>query len=216
MDFKKFEYERKVLEALLACSMVPGSYDKKFVRSVHNLLANDEDATLSPKQRVCVWRIGKKYRRQLGENRMREAGQNLVGLVEANWDALHEGVGIKGERGRFESQLSLEPDDWTTRLVYADWLEEHGESILSDGQRWQAANKKYPALMPSASYRLSYSTVERGYRHRWIMVDVSEVKEPCHLCPNVWSGTLESYGGGRIMAEQLLAARIKELGIGRA
>ncbi len=38
------------------------------------------------------------------------------------------------------------PDDWDSRLVYADWLEDEGLSVLATGQRWQAAHKRHPAV----------------------------------------------------------------------
>lgn len=40
--------------------------------------------------------------------------------------------------------LMLNPEDWTLRLVYADYLEEHGFLVNAKGQRWQAENKKTP------------------------------------------------------------------------
>lgn len=43
----------------------------------------------------------------------------------------------------FESHLEQHPDDWQFRLVYADWLVEHGEPIRANGQRWQVENKTY-------------------------------------------------------------------------
>lgn len=47
-------------------------------------------------------------------------------------------------RDHFESLLDQNPADWTTRIIYADWLEENGEPVLAAGQRWQAINKVYP------------------------------------------------------------------------
>jgi uncharacterized protein (TIGR02996 family) len=44
----------------------------------------------------------------------------------------------------FQTHLEQSPDDWEMRLVYADWLEERGESIQANGQRWQVEHKKYP------------------------------------------------------------------------
>ncbi len=43
----------------------------------------------------------------------------------------------------FEAHLEHHPDGWEMRLVYADWLEEQGESLLANGQRWQVENGKY-------------------------------------------------------------------------
>ncbi len=43
----------------------------------------------------------------------------------------------------FIVRLDEQPYDWHTRLVYADWLEERGEAILANGQRWMVANQKF-------------------------------------------------------------------------
>ena len=40
--------------------------------------------------------------------------------------------------------LEKRPDDWETRKVFSDWLEEVGELVLSVGQRYQIRCKKYP------------------------------------------------------------------------
>ncbi len=43
----------------------------------------------------------------------------------------------------FEKRLNRRPDDWVTRAVYADWLDENGDSQLARAQRWMAASKCY-------------------------------------------------------------------------
>ncbi len=48
------------------------------------------------------------------------------------------------DQAAFEAHLDQHPDDWTHRLVYADWLDEHGHDVLADGQRWQAKHQKHP------------------------------------------------------------------------
>jgi uncharacterized protein (TIGR02996 family) len=44
----------------------------------------------------------------------------------------------------FEERLELNPADWTTRIIYADWMEEQGDHIAARGQRWMARHKKRP------------------------------------------------------------------------
>lgn len=46
----------------------------------------------------------------------------------------------------FQTHLEQSPNDWGARLVYADWLEERGESIRANGQRWQVENGKHAQL----------------------------------------------------------------------
>jgi uncharacterized protein (TIGR02996 family) len=45
----------------------------------------------------------------------------------------------------FEQALDERPDDWTLRLVYADWLDDQGEHALARAQRWLAQEHKCPA-----------------------------------------------------------------------
>jgi uncharacterized protein (TIGR02996 family) len=46
------------------------------------------------------------------------------------------------ERDAFLAALAANEDDVTTRLVYADWLDEHGEHEEADRQRkWPAAKQ---------------------------------------------------------------------------
>jgi uncharacterized protein (TIGR02996 family) len=47
----------------------------------------------------------------------------------------------------FESILDQNPSDWDTRLLYADWLEEQGQHIRANGQRWQAKWEKCPEYL---------------------------------------------------------------------
>lgn len=44
----------------------------------------------------------------------------------------------------FEALLDEYPHDWEMRLVYADWLDEIGETVKANGQRWQAMERKTP------------------------------------------------------------------------
>jgi uncharacterized protein (TIGR02996 family) len=41
--------------------------------------------------------------------------------------------------------LTDAPDDWQTRLILADWYEEHGEDDKAHAQRWMVENQKHPA-----------------------------------------------------------------------
>jgi len=44
----------------------------------------------------------------------------------------------------FWRALEADPADWDLRLVFADWLEDHGEEVLAAGQRWQAHARQKP------------------------------------------------------------------------
>jgi uncharacterized protein (TIGR02996 family) len=49
------------------------------------------------------------------------------------------GTPTRGDREAFERQLAEMPGDDTTRLVFADWLDEHGNPKGAERQRWLAA-----------------------------------------------------------------------------
>lgn len=44
----------------------------------------------------------------------------------------------------FERQLDTNPRDWLCRLVYADWLDEQGETGAAAAQRYMTANEVTP------------------------------------------------------------------------
>lgn len=44
----------------------------------------------------------------------------------------------------FSQHLDTHPEDWTTRLVYADWLEEQGRYAEAECQRWMVRKKRKP------------------------------------------------------------------------
>lgn len=54
------------------------------------------------------------------------------------------------ELEQFDAALGADPADAGLRLVFADWLEEHGFPLLAAVQRRRVAEKCYPFLMESA------------------------------------------------------------------
>jgi uncharacterized protein (TIGR02996 family) len=44
----------------------------------------------------------------------------------------------------FDAGLDRRPADWELRLVAADWLEEHGDTLGAECLRWQARFRKRP------------------------------------------------------------------------
>lgn len=55
--------QRKMIDALLCCTFLPGSFDKRFIRSLD---WQEEDYKLSDKQAVYLRRVFIRYRRQHG------------------------------------------------------------------------------------------------------------------------------------------------------
>ena len=47
-------------------------------------------------------------------------------------------------RAAFEEMLDAKPADWTTRIIFADWLEEQGDHVAARGQRWMVRHRKKP------------------------------------------------------------------------
>ncbi len=48
------------------------------------------------------------------------------------------------ENTDFEAMLDADPTDQTTRLIYSDWLLEHGDTVYANGLRWIAENERNP------------------------------------------------------------------------
>jgi hypothetical protein len=53
------------IRALNACSMLPGSYDKRFARALETKAAVNPEAALSEKQDAYLSQLIHKYRRQI-------------------------------------------------------------------------------------------------------------------------------------------------------
>lgn len=58
--------ERAKAQALARCRLLPGSFDKRFIRTVNYLAANSPDHVLTEKQRWLLDVMVHRYRRQLG------------------------------------------------------------------------------------------------------------------------------------------------------
>lgn len=56
--------------------------------------------------------------------------------------------------------LDEDPNDWSLRAIYADWLEEQGRDGEAAGQRWMIQHKKRP-------FRPQYSGVMTTNGARW-------------------------------------------------
>lgn len=139
--------ERIAIEMLGRCSLLPGSYDKRFIKAIN---AYPENHRLSAKQRALMWKLVVKYRRQ-----------STVGANAVAW--AHDWLGRPDMQIAFEQKLDDDPTDATTRAVYADWLDENGDSPLADAQRWMAVKKVFPELHgvgiafgPNGSHRINF------------------------------------------------------------
>lgn len=63
----------------------------------------------------------------------------------------------------FEAALDENPKDWTTRLIYADWLTEHGKDREAYCQRWLVENRRC-CKWTTGIYQ--WNTYSRGYATR--------------------------------------------------
>ncbi len=122
--------ERIAVEALGRCTFSPGTWDKKFARS---LAGTAEDYTLTPKQRMWLWQLVKKYRRQLPSW--------LLPLAKA-W------LAVGAEERALRNTIEAEPLDLTPRNIYADWLDERGREDEANVQRWMTDRGYVPKLIP--------------------------------------------------------------------
>ncbi len=121
--------ERIAIESLAYCTFLPGSFNKRFA---HNLNSYPEDKLLTVKQRQTLWKLVNRYRRQI------------------RTEIVHEEVARREAMDptalTFEDMLDSDPMDNTTRLIYADWLDEHDGADLADAHRWIVAQQAHPKL----------------------------------------------------------------------
>lgn len=128
--------ERMAIENLYRARMAPGTWDKRFVRSLYE---NPEDYRLTPKQRANLWRIAFKYRRQIF---------NQLGPIAKAW------LAVGPVERAFRETIEANTEDTAPRLVFADWLDERGRSGEADMNRFIAENGCGPWLVGAgASYR---------------------------------------------------------------
>lgn len=118
--------ERIAIEALGRIHWPPGSWTKRFVRSLN---ARKEGDVLTVKQRQTLWKIAWKYHQRMPQM-----------VKEESFDRQNESP----ERTVFEDTLDSTPDDATTRLIFADWLDEHD---IPHAQRFMVKHEAYPHLV---------------------------------------------------------------------
>ncbi|MGH9594808.1 MAG: hypothetical protein ACRD5L_17085 [Bryobacteraceae bacterium] len=59
------DLEIRAIARLADCRMRPGSWEKKFVRDLWHLLRRDSKIELTRKQKLWVWRLVWRFRRQI-------------------------------------------------------------------------------------------------------------------------------------------------------
>lgn len=81
-------HTKNMIRRLSFCSMLPGSWDKRFVRDMLRQVTNS--GLISQKQQACVDKLAHKYRRQIGYclcleclNKHKPTGQYTLPLSEA-------------------------------------------------------------------------------------------------------------------------------------
>lgn len=127
--------ERVAIEALARCRFPPATFAKRFARSLNE---RKENSVLTPRQRHTLHQVCHHFRRQLPR-------------VVQVWNEVY--LSLPVERQNFENTLDSRPDDASAALIYADWLEEHGEPALALAHRLTVERKWFPHLVPcGASY----------------------------------------------------------------
>lgn len=61
--------QRRLILRLSRCTFLPGSYEKRFVRSMVALAHSKDNPDLTEKQAAFLARVSQRYRRQLAECR---------------------------------------------------------------------------------------------------------------------------------------------------
>jgi uncharacterized protein (TIGR02996 family) len=77
----------------------------------------------------------------------------------------------------FQAALDASPEDWQTRLVFADWLQERGDRRAA-GYRVLGLHRCYPAS-PAKQARMGY----HSDNWQWWRDNTSRVRAP-HLVPH--------------------------------
>lgn len=80
------------------------------------------------------------------------------------------------------SLLTRDPDDWDTRLAFADWLNDQGELVLERGQRWQVQHQKFPSSCPYDEWTWFVTLGNRNDHddlERWIFTGLQSPKRVC-------------------------------------
>lgn len=131
--------ERTALEALNRCRLLPGSWNKRFIR---NLVAAPSERPLSLKQQATLWKLVQHYRRQLPPE-VEYLGE------EKNARLVKEKLAYETEGNTFEIQLTDNPGDYAVRMVYSDWLEENGQERYAQAQRWIVEKDLCPVFKPA-------------------------------------------------------------------
>ena len=112
--------------------------------------------------------------------------------------------------------LIANPDDWEYRLIYADWLDEQGDEVAANGQRWQVVSEKYPEEIEDAGVTTFdfWSEVQsEGENETTVLAQM--VIDAMEHGTNRWSGRPMSFREHYTMqeAELALAKSLHELGI---
>lgn len=114
----------------------------------------------------------------------------------------------------FQAALDAHPEDWQTRLVFADWLEERGD-VRAGGYRAMGASRVHPFTPQTTHYWISTG-------HWWYWANGAEVHQLQEDWWTRWRDSINHHNGGvptRRAAEdaaalvfaQLPAARRAEL-----
>jgi uncharacterized protein (TIGR02996 family) len=121
-------------------------------------------------------------------------------------------------REPFEQALDADPDDWTLRLVYADWLAEQGDA-LERAQRWMAQHQKRPAtVLEGSGYGIGWTGPRFAHQARTTYPGLAVSLLPGELFDNLprkgkaparhsWGDDFKGYLGRR-QAEQALAVAL--------
>lgn len=189
--------ETLIVEALSLCRFMAGSWDKRFVRNLSN---HNFHEPLTPRQSAALWRVAYRFREQVSARQpvFRE-------MIAAHVAASSEGADLPGERGRFEKALSLDPADWATRLVYADWLEDQGDAVGGVGQRWQGEMRRCPALAGAGAAYTAGGALPMNWQWMWHMGYQNAGADGPHSAPFVWHSPGLTWSRSRIEAERKLA-----------
>jgi uncharacterized protein (TIGR02996 family) len=116
----------------------------------------------------------------------------------------------------FEAQLDANDQDWELRMVYADWLDEQGDSELARAQRWMVKHGCYPYGPNRVKCWANFSVNSNEDRSKLpdpVWAVVREFKGMGSIQISPYGDREYRYYGPRRVCERVLAKALAQMGV---
>src|SRR4051812_5929885 len=92
----------------------------------------------------------------------------------------------------FNRRLDAHPEDWQTRLVFADWLDERGD-VRAEGYRVLGDLRVSPCHLDSSVFSPEDRLRIPLYKNLWWWCTSREEKFVPHFLPDWWHTAIHQY-----------------------